>query len=188
MPDDPIRVITVRDSFGEEATVLRQYPDGIYAQAWDQSVKLTRAQLATLRAMLDDADTIAPAQVGPGKITPADLETWRDPDAAITILAPDQIPDPAEQQCMYHRELTAIPIAVHITTHWPMTGAACQPCGESILAALHGVPLAQIPVPDAATQAAGISLWMAAMTRHGPHDATVTVLRPRGHHDGNDGP
>ena len=86
---------------------------------------------------------------------------------------------------MYHQGDTITPIAVHITTHWPMIGAACQPCGESILAALHGIPWTQIPVPDAATQAAGICLWMAAMTGHGPHDATVTTLRPRGHHDGN---
>lgn len=177
MPEDPIRVITVRDSFGNETTVLRQYPDGIYAQAWDQPVKLTRDQLATVRAMLGAADTIGPDETGP--VTPADLDTWRDPAAAITILAPDEIPDTGQQSCMYHRGLTSVPIAVHITTHWPMIGAACQPCGESILAALHGTPWNQLPVPDAAIQAGEISLHMAKMIGHGPQDATVTTLRAR---------
>ena len=178
--DGPIRTITVRDSAGGELTVLRQYADGIYAATWSQPVKLTRAQLATLRAMLDDADNIAPSPLGPGLITPADLQVWRDLDATMTILAPDQIPDPAEQHCMYHRQLDGVPIAVHISTHWPMVSTACRPCGESILAYLHGTPWSQLTFPDAVLQAGEISIWMAKVTGDGPHDATVTILRPRG--------
>jgi hypothetical protein len=172
MSDGPIRVITVRDSSGGELTVLRQYPDGIYAESWDQPVKLTRDQLAELRTMLDDAAKIAPSPLGPGLITPAHLETWKDPDATITILAPDQTPDPAEQHCMYHRQLDGVPIAVHITTRWPMVSTACQPCGESILAYLHGAPWTQIAFPDAVLQAGEISMWMAKIT------ATARTTRP----------
>lgn len=108
------------------------------------------------------------------KLTNADLANWTDPAAELHEREPS---DPAEHFCMYHGEDRARPVTVTISTRWPMVGTSCRPCGESILAALHGMPWTGIPLPAVVRQAAALSVFMAKVL--GDHEASVTELRPR---------
>jgi hypothetical protein len=114
-----------------------------------------------------------------GKITRADLAGWTDPQAVMTEVAYDDIPDPNEQCCPWHREQPSLlQVTVIVTTaRHLMISACCRPCGESILAALHGTPWTDVRDPGAVLQAAGVSIGMAKIL--GIHRASVTELRPR---------
>jgi hypothetical protein len=107
-------------------------------------------------------------------VTRADLDGWRDQTARLSHMPPS---DPDDHSCMYHGRDASVPVTVQITTTVHMVRYACRPCGESILAVLHGTPCTDVPRPDAALQAAKLSISMAKML--GEHRATVTQLRPR---------
>lgn len=109
-------------------------------------------------------------------LTNADLDAWKDPDATLEHW--DKPSDPSQHSCMYHPGDHTVPCTVTVRTWHHMVGSSCQPCGEAILAALHGTPWDQTGQPRVVLAAAKLSVFMARTL--GQHDATVTELHPRG--------